>query len=82
MAKKKDNKTELSFEKALKQLENTVTQLEEGDLSLDDSLQKYEKGIKLARECRTRLEEAKKKIELLLKEDGDFRKEPFETDIG
>lgn len=82
MAKKKVKRSEISFEKALKDLENTVSQLEEGDLSLDDSLKKYEKGIKLARECRARLEEAKKKIELLINEDGTFSEEPFEEDIG
>ncbi len=66
-------KKELKFEEALKKLEEIVGDLEDGDLSLDDSMKRYEEGIRLSKLCSKRLEEAKKKIELLLKnEDGKF----------
>ena len=64
-------KKELKFEEALDKLEKIVAQLEGGDLSLDESMKQYEEGIRLSKLCSKRLEEAKKKIEQLLKgEDG------------
>ncbi len=69
---------ELSFEKALEKLEKIVDELEEGNLSLDDSLKKYEEGIKLTRTCQQKLEKAKARIEVLLKDTkGDFSREEF-----
>ncbi len=58
---------EIKFEDALKKLEDLVEELEKGDLSLDDSLAKYEEGIKLSVICTKKLESAKKKIEILVK---------------
>jgi len=55
----------ISFEKSILDLEAIVLQLEKGDLSLDDALKQYEKGIQLARACQTTLSEAEKKIESL-----------------
>ena len=55
----------INFEQSLKNLEDIVQQLEKGDLSLDESLKQYEKGIKLARECQGILSEAEQKIEML-----------------
>lgn len=52
----------LDFETALKQLEKVVQQLENGELSLDDSIKLYEKGIKLSKECSVKLENAKQRI--------------------
>ncbi len=74
---------DISFEKALEKLEKIVEELEEGNLSLDASLKKYEDGVKLARSCQEKLDKAKRKIELLIKKDeGLFVEEPFaeETD--
>lgn len=69
---------DMTFEKALQKLEKLVGELEAGDLSLDDSLKKYEEGIKLARMCQQKLDKAKQKIELLIKEEsGKFRKKAF-----
>jgi len=69
---------EISFEKALEKLEKIVEELESGDLPLDASLKKYEEGIKLARACQGQLDEAKEKIELLMKDDSDrFETKPF-----
>ncbi|MEA3489635.1 MAG: exodeoxyribonuclease VII small subunit [Candidatus Omnitrophota bacterium] len=72
---------EITFEKALEKLEQTVKELETGDLTLDFSLKKYEEGIELARMCRQKLEKAKKKIETLVKKDEDiFEQKAFELE--
>lgn len=55
----------IQFEKSLKELETIVTQLEKGELSLDESLKQFEKGIVLARVCQEKLNNAEQKIELL-----------------
>jgi len=57
-----------SFEAALKQLEETVQRLEKGELTLEESLELYEDGIRLSRLCHGKLEEAEGKIELLVKD--------------
>jgi exodeoxyribonuclease VII small subunit len=62
----------MDFEKALKELEEIAVQLEEGDLSLDDSISSFEKGMRLAKFCREKLDEAERKIEILQK-GGDNR---------
>lgn len=71
--------TELSFEKALAELEDIVETLEKGGLALNDSLAFFEKGVKLARFLRGELGKAEKKIEILLKDEkGEIKEEPFE----
>lgn len=76
----------LSFEAALKQLEEIVQRLERGELPLEESLKLYEEGIRLSRLCHAKLEEAEGKIELLMKdargelvldEQGRPKKTPF-----
>ncbi len=70
---------EMKFEEALKKLEKIVDELEGGDLSLDESLDRYEEGIRLSKLCAKRLEVAKKKVEILLKsEDGSVELKPFD----
>ena len=59
------------FEESLKKLEDIVSQLEHGDLTLEESLKLFEEGIKLSRLCSRQLEEAEKKVEMLLQGDGD-----------
>lgn len=73
---------EIRFEEALKKLEKIVDALEQGDLSLDEALKKYQEGIELSRICTQRLENAKKKIEMLSKnKKGEFELKPsVETD--
>jgi len=72
--------TEIKFEDALKKLEKIVEALETGELSLDASLEKYEEGVKLVRLCQKKLEEAKKKVEILVKtKDGKLKLEPFDA---
>ena len=55
-----------SFEKSVEQLDAIVSQMESGELSLDESLQLFEKGVKLTRSCQKTLVEAEKKIEKLM----------------
>lgn len=68
---------ENSFEQSLKDLEQIVTELEKGDLSLDASIEKFEKGINLSKECNKKLDEAEKKINILVNENGDIKEETF-----
>ncbi len=67
------------FEDALEKLEKIVSQLEEGDISLEDSLKLFEEGIRLSRICNQKLDEAEKRVDILLKgKDGEMMKEPFD----
>ena len=69
----------VNLEKAMHELEDIVEQLEAGELSLDKSLQQFERGVKLSRDCQTALDEAEQKVEVLI---GDELKEfsPDEDD--
>jgi len=70
---------DMSFEKALGELEEIVEKLESSELSLDESLGLFEKGVQLARFLRKELEKAEKKVEILLQdENGDPQPETFE----
>ena len=70
-----------SFEESLKELEQIVTQLEEGDLALEESLKLFEDGVRLSRECRERLSTAERRIEVLMKEaDGSLGLTPIQTE--
>lgn len=72
---------ELKFEEALKKLEAIVDGLEQGKISLEDSLKKYEEGIKLAKFCSEKLEEAEQKIEILTKDSsGQLKRKPFKPE--
>ncbi|MBN2097669.1 MAG: exodeoxyribonuclease VII small subunit [Candidatus Omnitrophica bacterium] len=68
---------EIKFEEALKKLEKIVEELEAGKISLDDSLKKYEEGVRLSRFCHKALQAAQKKIQLLSKKDDNFELKPF-----
>ncbi|OTQ73081.1 MULTISPECIES: exodeoxyribonuclease VII small subunit [unclassified Gilliamella] len=78
MAKKQDK--EASFEETIKQLEAIVTQLENGDLPLDEALNEFEKGIKLARSGQKQLNEAEQRIQILLTENSDAQLSEFSID--
>ena len=68
------------FEQAMGELEGVVKRLEGGELTLDESLTAFEKGVGLARECEAKLSEAKGKIEkLIANSEGEFKAEPFEV---
>ena len=67
------------FEDALARLETIVGQLEKGDLPLEDSLKIFEEGVRLSKNCLKLLEEAERKVEILLQDkDGRKRSKPFE----
>ncbi|MBN2059001.1 MAG: exodeoxyribonuclease VII small subunit [Deltaproteobacteria bacterium] len=67
------------FEEALKQLEEIVRDLESGDLSLEDSLKNFERGMKLIKFCSEKLEEVEQKVNILVKEsDGKYSTQPFD----
>jgi exodeoxyribonuclease VII small subunit len=68
----------VTFEESLKQLETIVAQLERGDLPLEDSIRLFEEGMNLSAACKTQLEEAEGKVELLVKRrDGAMERESF-----
>jgi len=70
---------EKSFESSLDELERIVQQLEAGDLPLERSLELFEQGVRLSRECQKRLDEAERKVEILLRgNDGAYKATPFE----
>ncbi len=69
-----------SFEEQIEKLENIVKELEKGDLNLDDSVAKFEEGIKISKECNEILETAEKKISILVNQNGDMKEEKFETE--
>lgn len=70
-----------TFESSLQELEKVVRGLEEGDLPLEDSLKLFEDGVKLSRECQERLNQAERRIEVLLKdEDGNPALQAIEAD--
>jgi exodeoxyribonuclease VII small subunit len=72
-----------TFEAALARLEQITNDLEDGDLSLENSLKKFDEGIKLADFCNQKLTEAKSKVEILLNKDGETKAVPFEeTESG
>ncbi len=66
-----------SFESQIENLEKIVAELENGKLSLDESVSKFEEGIKISKECNKTLEEAEKKITILINNDGETKEEEF-----
>lgn len=70
------------FESALKSLEDIVVQLEAGDLTLDRALELFEEGIRISRFCSSKLDEAERKVEILIKAaDGTMKEIPFTEDV-
>lgn len=79
MTKKQAAVKETSFEQSLRELELVVKALEEGNLSLEESLANFEKGIGLSRTCYQKLEHAEKKIDFLMAaQDGELVLKPAE----
>jgi exodeoxyribonuclease VII small subunit len=75
---KKDNK--FDFEKALQELEQLVEKMEEGDMSLEESLKQFERGVALTRSCQKALADAEQKVQLLLQNAGKDELAPFKAD--
>jgi exodeoxyribonuclease VII small subunit len=75
--------SEPSFENALKELEKTITELEQGDLPLEAQLKSFERGVALSRDCMKRLEEVEKRVELLVeKSDGSLATTAFDPEAS
>lgn len=71
-------KEEKTFEYSLNELEDIATKLESGNLNLDEAIKEFEKGIKLSKECSQKLDEAEKKINILVQgENGELVEENF-----
>ena len=68
-----------NFEESMKTLEGIVSELENGNLNLDESVKKFEEGMKIAKQCNTILENAEKKITILLEKDGELKEEDFDA---
>ncbi len=67
----------LKFEDAIKQLEDIAKELESGELTLDESVAKFEEGIKLSKKCSSMLEQAEKKINILIENGEEIKEENF-----
>lgn len=77
MARKKQG---VDFESALEELEGLVERMEEGDLSLEESLKTYERGIELSRACQKSLDAAEQRIQILTEKDGATETRNFQPD--
>lgn len=73
-------KQPLDFENALKELDALVERMEKGEISLEDSLRDFERGIELTRACQKALQEAEQKVQILMEKDGRMKLEPFASD--
>ena len=71
---------EKNFEKSMQDLENIVTELEKGELNLEESVKKFEQGINISKKCNDILEKAEKKITILLRQDDEIKEENFEAE--
>lgn len=79
MAKRKEDN--LTFEQSLEELEILVDRLERGQLTLDESLETFENGMKLTRICTQKLTKTERKIEKLIEKNGELRTEPFDKTL-
>ncbi|MCU0573406.1 MAG: exodeoxyribonuclease VII small subunit [Syntrophobacteraceae bacterium] len=79
MAKKKTD----PFEESLKKLQAIVEKMERGDLPLEDAVESYTEGIRLAQACHQKLEEAEARVRMLMKDtEGDWKPVPFDVSPG
>lgn len=70
-------KSPSQFEDTMEELEKLVEQMEQGDISLEESLKAFERGIKLTRTCQQALQDAEQKVQILLEKNGQQSLEPF-----
>ena len=70
-----------SFEEQMEELEKIVSELESGNLNLDESVSKFEEGINISKECNKILEEAERKITILVNKDGKMQEEDFDVKV-
>lgn len=69
-----------SFEEQMEELEKIVNELENGELNLDESVSKFEQGIKISKDCNKILEEAEKKITILVNKDNEMQEKDFKVE--
>ena len=73
-------KEDLSFEELVTKLEDVTNKLEKDNLNLDESIKLFEEGMEISKKCNKRLEEAEKKITILLQDGEDVNEENFNVD--
>lgn len=73
-------KAALDFEQSLTDLQNLVERLENGELSLEDSLTAFEQGVRLTRDCQAALAQAEQKVQILMERDGKLEEAPFDAE--
>jgi len=73
-----DSTEPLDLEKSLAELEKIVARMESGEISLDESLKLFERGVALTRQCQTALKNAEQKVEILLRKSDGYEVAPFE----
>ena len=72
--------TDKKFEEMMQELEQISPDLEKGDLSLDESMKKFEEGIALSKKCSEILETAEKKIKILIQDEDKLKEEDFDVE--
>lgn len=80
MTKDKSNLKLSQFESSLEELENIVERIERGDQSLEESIDDFERGMKLSQQCRVSLTEAEQRVEQLIQKHGEYSPEPFDPE--
>lgn len=75
---KAEKEKELNFEEAMDRLEEIVSELENGDVPLEKAIDLFQQGMKLSQICGSKLEQVERKIEMIVEEDGELRKKPFD----
>jgi exodeoxyribonuclease VII small subunit len=78
--KKKTDK--INFESAIKELESLVEQMEQGDITLEQSLENFERGVELTRACQKALQEAEQKVQILTQKQGEETVEDFHSETA
>lgn len=73
-------KKSVDFEQSLSELEALVSQMEQGELSLEESLKAFERGIQLTRDCQERLSAAEQQVQVLMEQQGQISVQPLNTD--
>lgn len=68
----------VSFESAMERLDRIVSELESGDVPLEQAIELFQEGMKLSRLCSQKLEQVERKIEMLIEEEGSLQKKPFQ----
>lgn len=76
----KENFSQMSFEAAIDKLEGIVTQLEGGDTPLEQSIELFQEGMALSKLCSEKLEQVKRKIELVMEQNGEWKHRSYATE--